>query len=117
MARPQTITVASLAASTPTNGIKTSYRGKNATFNIGVQAEWTTDSIAAIEITMSDPANFTSDTAWNAGAIWTGITDNPLASLVSESSIAGTITANCFGVRFANAAGAITALTLTVLQD
>jgi len=113
--RPQTLTLASLAADTPTDGVKTSYRGKNATFNIGVQAKWAAASATHIEITMSDPADFANDAAWNAGAIWTSITDNPLATTTAE--LAGTITANCFGVRFANDTGAITALTFIVLQD
>ncbi len=118
---PQRAIFTSLAAGATTPGIVVSYRGKNATFNAGVQVSidsGVTLPSSTIEVTMDDPADFAklrgTTPSWDADAKWAPII--PLTAV--SDSFAATITSNCYGIRLLNASSSnVTSGALTVLQD
>lgn len=112
---PQKVTFTNLASGATTVGIRVSYRGKNATFNVGVLVTQTLAQDGTIQVTLDDPADFDSVGDWNTGADWAPLADGVLTGVVD--AFAGTITTNCYGVRYLNANAAATTGSLTVLQD
>ncbi len=114
--RPQKIGPVSVVSGSATSAIVVSYRSKNGTFNIGVQATFTgSGATGTVQVTMDDPDDFASISAWESGALWSAA--NSSLSGVSPGVFSGTITSNCFGVRLSISGANTTAVQLTVLQD
>jgi len=115
--RPQITTLVSTDTGDTSEGIVTSYRSKNGTFNIGAQVKISTGA-ATVQVTMDNPDDFAKvhgvTPSWDADATWT-TANSGLSGLTASAS--GTITSNCFGVRLISGSDTDFTAVLTVLQD
>lgn len=99
-----------------TEPLSVSYRGKNASFQLGLQVLVEKDNISklSVEISLDDPGDFTSKALYNSFGTWTQATSelNDFTDTTSDVCFI-----NCRAVRLiANEDKAVQA-TLTILQD